>query len=423
MAPGEIITGYANAFGVAETDSRSAVTGLLHRWQGRGYIDGVELVPAAEIDFATALARLLSSPALRGSFADSPQATAERLAVRDEERDAFISLDPDQLEHQVQALTAKKKKYRHRKPEAGNASTASYIRRLQSHVWATPSRSRHYRLSTTLLRLRFSTPEQEQCVHPTLAHLEADGPAEADVTLDIIEERNGHVIVRDGVPIGLSGALNQLAREVLLLVRDITINRTSFFLQIHAGVVSHGEQSVLLPAAPGGGKSTLVAALAHHGFRYLTDEIALLEDETLHVRPVPFAITIKPGSVAPLSAYYPELSEAPLHRREDEQDVLYLVPPAQDRWPADGSPAPVRWIVFPRYAPGETTVLRPLGKAEALARLLGECLVVPKDLDRAGVANLVAWMRKVACFELPFSSLPDAAELLRNLCAEDRAAG
>jgi hypothetical protein len=46
------------------------------------------------------------------------------------------------------------------------------------------------------------------------------------------------------------------------------------------------------------------------------------------------------------------------------------------------------------------TELRPVGRSEALRRLLQECLVLPERLDRTGVENLVRWIRSVECFEL-----------------------
>jgi hypothetical protein len=423
LAPYEIIAGYVAAFGVDETESSKIVYGLLHRWQGMGYIDGIDVPPPAAIDFTTALARLLANPALRAAFAAAPETTAERLAVRETDRAVFVGLDPNELEFQAQTLANKKKKFRHRKAETGNAATASFLRRLQTHAWEAPSRTHFYRLLDTMLCLRFSTAEQEDWVHPALTHVEIEGTAQADITLDVIEEHSGHVVVMDGDPVARCDHGNQLTREVLIIVRDTTINRTDFFLQIHAGVVSNGSHGVMLPAAAGGGKSTLTAALVNRGFRYLTDEIALLQNDTLDVRPVPFAITVKPGSLAPLSTDYPHLADSPRHRREDEQDVVYLIPPEQNRYPANGAPLLVRWIVFPRYGTDETTALRPLGKAEALSRLLSECLVVPKDLDRDSVAALIAWFSQTECFELPFSSLAEAAGLLRDLCLEDASAG
>ena len=57
-----------------------------------------------------------------------------------------------------------------------------------------------------------------------------------------------------------------------------------------------------------------------------------------------------------------------------------------------------------------------MSRPEALRRLLGECLVLPELLDRAGVGSLVRWIRTVECFELPMSSLVDAVGLVKRHC-------
>ena len=412
----EIVSGYAEAFGVTRATAGITVTDLLHRWQGLGYIDGLNSPAAHEIEFTTALARLLTNPSLRGEFAASPADTAKRLALRGDGLDAFVALDPEELDIQARSLVAKKRKIRHKPSELGNATTVSFLSRLKTRDWSRASRMRHYRCLSTEVCLRFETAEQEEWVHSILAHLEAEGATEPDVTLDIIDEVGGYVVLQDGVPIGSCDRFDQVARLAMALVRDIAINRSRFFMQIHAGAVGSDDSGcILLPAAPGGGKSTLTTALIGSGFHYLTDEIALLEEKTLNVRAAPFAIAVKPGSVEPLRNYFPEIAGLPLHYCDDTPVVRYLKPPAGDGNPSDESSWPVRSIVFPRYAPDAATALNPLPKAEALSRLMEECLVIPRDLDSSAVADLIGWIRGVACYELPFSSLSDAVGLIRTL--------
>ena len=61
-----------------------------------------------EIDFTTALGRLLSDPALRREFARNRVVMAQRLAVRDVDLAAFLSLDAEGLETQAQTLLSKR---------------------------------------------------------------------------------------------------------------------------------------------------------------------------------------------------------------------------------------------------------------------------------------------------------------------------
>ena len=93
---------------------------------------------------------------------------------------------------------------------------------------------------------------------------------------------------------------------------------------------------------------------------------------------------------------------------------MYYLNPAE-RSAESGRSCPVRWIIFPHYAPDVVTELRPESRPQALRRLLRECLVLPERLDRAGEESLVHWIRGVECLELPMSSLADAVDLVKRV--------
>jgi hypothetical protein len=96
-----------------------------------------------------------------------------------------------------------------------------------------------------------------------------------------------------------------------------------------------------------------------------------------------------------------------VHRRGDGKRVAYMAPPPGSL-PAADAAATVRAIVFPRYSEGAATSCRALSRAEALQRLLGQCLIVAAHLDTSTVRRLVGWIADLRCEELVFSALPDA---------------
>jgi len=425
LGPSETVAAYAETFATAPAEAQRQVADVLHRWQGLGYVSGVEIEGASAIDLTTALGRLLTNPALRREHARSAAEVARRLPLRAADLDAFVKLDPAALEAQAELLRWRQLGVRHGDGQAEadeplpagleqDAGLVELAARARARRGTPLAIARCYSLLGTVVRVRFASAESAAIIHPALAHLEVGEAGAPDAALDVLDVEPGHVLLEGIVPIGYCAGRSQLAPLVTSAVRRITINRHPYFLQIHAGVVSNGERCAMLPAAPGAGKTTVTAALLRAGFTCFSDEYALLEHPDMRVRPVPLALTVKAGGAAVLAARYPELETLAVHRREDEQLVRYLPPPPP--LPAATSSQPVGWLVFPHYAPGAETALRPIGKAEALQRLMRECLVLPEALDRPGVEALVRWMRAVACLELTMSDLDEAVRLVVELC-------
>jgi hypothetical protein len=271
---------------------------------------------------------------------------------------------------------------------------------------------RGYRLLGTTFRVRFATGAQQALVHPALAHLEAPVRAPADVALDLVVRGAEQRILEDGRTIERCRGEDGLTPLVKASVWRLAVNRRRYAMEIHAAVVASGGRCVLLPGAPGSGKSTLAAALLGAGFRYLSDEAALLEGPRFEVRPVPLALSVKPGSIALLEPFHPGVRALAAHLREDGKVVRYLPPPRRARLADPDRTLPVATLIFPRVA--GTTGLRAIPHSEALRRLLAQCLVLPERLDGERVRGLLAWLRGLRCFELACGDLLDAVAAVRR---------
>lgn len=367
---------------------------------------------------------MLVNESLRGDFEQSPRKVAARLGVRSEDLADFLALDSKALTQQVELLRMRQTRARG-ESAASHTTVFSTVLDDGTSVLAAsataalqhPSASavtRTYRMLETIFYLRFGSHAQATRVEPVVAHLAHDGADHVDSVLDLLEIDGGHVVLVDGVPVEHCRDLDALAPLVKSRIRRIATNRHRFAFEIHAGVVAIGEQCILLPGAPGQGKTTLTAALSCAGFRYFSDEVALLEEPDLMVRPVPLSLGIKPGAVEALSPLYPEVSKLAVHAREDDQRVRYLNPPGYR--PDLPAALPVRWIVFPEYDANAATRLESMSRAEALRRLMDQCIVLPELLDEARIYMLVRWLRGIECMQLSLSSLASAVELIKGHC-------
>jgi hypothetical protein len=75
------------------------------------------------------------------------------------------------------------------------------------------------------------------------------------------------------------------------------VERTTEYLALHAGAVARNGKSILLPAPPDTGKTTLSAALTRAGFSYLSDEVGLIEPETALLHPCAGALGMEITSI------------------------------------------------------------------------------------------------------------------------------
>lgn len=274
---------------------------------------------------------------------------------------------------------------------------------------------RHYRVARSLIRVRFTSAEQESCVHPMLAHLETEERSDDQTVIDVISIGEEMALYRDREAVMDCPHIGLLAHKVKGMVWQTAVLQEDYLFDFHAGVVGTADRCRIFPAAAGSGKSTLTAALCHAGLRYLSDEIALLDGETFRARPMPLSLCVKNTPWELMTPLFPQLADLPSHERMDGKVVKYL-PPPQGTEPVAREGLPATAVIFPKYDPEAKTELIPLAKNEALRRLLAECVVISTALDLTQVEALVNWIKRADTFDLPTSSLPESVDLILDYC-------
>jgi len=183
------------------------------------------------------------------------------------------------------------------------------------------------------------------------------------------------------------------------------------YMITHAAVIERKGCSIILPAPPGSGKSTLCALLVGHGWRLLSDELALLEPSTGLLVPVPRPISLKNASIELIRQRYPDLQLGSLVRDTIKGTVGHFRPPAESvsRSAELGTPT---HVIFPRYRAGAATALAPLTRGTAFMRLAQNTfnydLLGQKSFEAMGqlIASVAAYDFEyqdadaaIACFE------------------------
>jgi hypothetical protein len=184
----------------------------------------------------------------------------------------------------------------------------------------------------------------------------ADAP---DLLYDIARDSSTYSLLRHGRP---AIASHHVAGLLFDLEKDITIavqRRRPDLLFLHSAALEHHGAAYLLAGASGSGKSTTAWGLLHHGFGYLSDELAPLDVDTLQVHGYPRALCLKQN---PPSAY-------PLPPGHLNCGPTLHVPTKALRGGVARVPCPLAALLFVEHRVGREPRLLPIGAAEASARL------------------------------------------------------
>jgi HprK-related kinase A len=189
------------------------------------------------------------------------------------------------------------------------------------------------------------------------------------------------------------------------------------FLLLHSAVLERNGRALLMPASPGHGKTTLCAALAHRGWRLLSDEFGILRPGTTDLIPVPRPMPLKNESIDVIRSFEPNAAFGPVIPGTRKGVICHVKPPAGSVARADEA-APARWIVFPRWSRGVPLTLEDIGPGEGFMQLATNAfnyeLLGEPAFDTVG--RVVASSR---CLRLVYADLERAVDALTRLADHD----
>ena len=186
------------------------------------------------------------------------------------------------------------------------------------------------------------------------------------------------------------------------------------YLMLHAAVLERNGRALVMPAPSGSGKSTLCAALLFHGWRLLSDELAIIEPATGMLVPLPRAVSLKNASIDVIQRFAGDAVRfGSVVHGTSKGRVGHFAPPL-DAVQRAGDLAAPGWIVFPRYRAGAPANLAHLPRGQTLMRLVENAFNynVHRHTGFEALANLA---QASACHTFDYSDLNQAVALFDRM--------
>jgi hypothetical protein len=184
------------------------------------------------------------------------------------------------------------------------------------------------------------------------------------------------------------------------------LDGTSDFFHLHGAALCAPTRraAVVIAADSGTGKTTLALALMLRGFMPFSDDVALIEPEALHLRPLRRAFHIAADT-------WPLLDGLAGGRIRSEADVPpgYFTP---TQWAQE--PVPVRWVLFLERIAGRTPRLVPMQPAEAAAALIEHSGTLSRS-PRLALATTSRLVEQAVCRRFIVDDLAHAVEAVQEL--------
>lgn len=274
------------------------------------------------------------------------------------------------------------------------------------------------------VRVRSDVPALAQAMQRVYAKFPvADADGFFDVTASVIRAGGLRRFVRPQIEFFVDGTLpfEPFPADTHLPLLEWGLNwciaqRSNTHLLLHAGVVEKGGLAVVLPALPGSGKSTLVAALCARGYRLLSDEFGVVRLSDGMLLPLLKPIALKDRSIDVIRRFDPAAALGPVFPKTRKGDVAHVAPSAAST-ARRHEPAAPALVLFPQFGTGDALALDPMPKSRAFAKISANSFNYGL-LGRGAFLALGRIVERCDVYRLSYGDLDEAIAAIDDLMDE-----
>lgn len=183
-------------------------------------------------------------------------------------------------------------------------------------------------------------------------------------------------------------------------------------LIVHAAVLVKNNKAIIFPATPGSGKSTLSAYFALNGWQLYSDEMAIIDLESLKVMPLFRPVCLKNESIPLIKQWFPQAVLTGIAKDTQKGDVAHLRVNSFTEY-KKFTPADIVAIVFPKYQANTDTEPYKINKIAGFEKLAANSFNY-NVLGEDGFGTIQKIIEKTQQVEVLYNDLSDVDDLLTS---------
>lgn len=185
------------------------------------------------------------------------------------------------------------------------------------------------------------------------------------------------------------------------------IEKPQWLASIHACALTKNDKAILLLGDSGKGKSTLTALLALSGYRFIADDLVLMDHNAV-IYDNPAAISLKEDSWHNVGKAYKPLKDMGISTKRKGGTRMKFLPihPLQKNKPSSFKVTDLIWV---NYDNGTTSSVRKLSIKMAFSKIIPDSWIKP---NKNSVSVFTNWMESCDFWELDYSDFESCKKVL-----------
>lgn len=207
--------------------------------------------------------------------------------------------------------------------------------------------------------------------------------------------------------------LNQACAQLEWGLNWCIAGHSHHYAIIHSAVVEKNGLGLIIPGAPGSGKSTLCAGLVLSGWRLLSDEMALISLEDLKLHPVPRPISLKNVSIDIIREFDSSAKLGEIVSKTSKGNIAHLQADKDSISRQEETVSNYK-ILYPTFSADSALKVEPVKPAESCMKLIENCFNF-NILGSEGFNTLTNVIDKSESFGIQYKNMEQAFQAIETI--------